>query len=149
MDQIDRRIIGALQQDGRISLTELAERVSLSVSATSERFRRLIEDGVLVGFHAVVDPEVVGRPIHALVDVRFPPGAYAPDLHLDEETFSGVVDAVHLTGPFDLQLRVVATGVDELDRLLSRLKDDLAVEETNTRLILRTIDGFPRPVQPG
>ena len=43
----------------------------------------------------------------------------------------------------------VATGVDELDRLLSRLKDDLAVEETNTRLILRTIDGFPRPVQPG
>ena len=58
-----------------------------------------------------------------------------------------VVDAVHLTGPFDTQLRNAATDVGELDELLARLKDDFGVQETNTRLILRTIDGFPRPPQ--
>ena len=148
MDQIDRRIVDELQRDGRISVTDLAERLPLSLSATSERLKRILDSGLVAGFTAQVDPERAGRAIQAIVEVRFLPGAYAPDLDFEGDEFAGVVDAVHITGRFDVQLRVMTTDVAELDRLLEKLKDDFGAEETNTRLVLRTIDGFPRPVRP-
>lgn len=148
MDDIDRRIIAELQTDGRMSATELSDRIALSLSATSERLRRLQATGVISGFTVLVDPNAAGRPIQALVDVRLPTaGRYAGGVEGLLADIPAVVDAVHLTGPFDTQLRVAATDVGELDQLLERLKDDFGVQETNTRLILRTIEGFPRPPQ--
>ena len=148
MDSLDRKIIGELQADGRISVTDLAERLPLSLSATSERLKRLTETGVITGFHARIDPELAGRTIEALVDVRLGPGAYSSEPAFDAPGFDAVVDAVHLTGRFDLQLRVMAADVAELDTLLGRLKDDIGAEETNTRLVLRSLDGFPRALRP-
>ncbi len=147
MDSIDHEIIGILQTDGRISATELSDRISLSLSATSDRLRRLQQNGVIAGFTVVVDAEAAGRPIQALVDVRLGSGgSYATSLDALTE-LDMVVDAVHLTGRFDTQLRVAARDIAELDSLLEILKDQHGAEETNTRLVLRTIDGFPRPVQ--
>lgn len=146
MDEIDRRIIAELQIDGRISATDLSDRVDLSLSATSERLRRLRSSGVISGFTVAVDPTAAGRPIQALVDVRLPAAAsYSCGLDAAIIELDGVIDAVHLTGPFDTQLRIAARDVNELDQILGVLKDDFGVHETNTRLILRTIDGFPRP----
>ncbi len=146
MDDIDRRIIAELQLDGRMSATELSDRVDLSLSATSERLRRLRASGVISGFTLVVDPAAAGRPIQALVDVRLPAAvSYSAGLDAAIARLEGVIDAVHLTGPFDTQLRIAARDVGELDQILAVLKDDVGVQETNTRLILRTIDGFPRP----
>ena len=146
MDDIDRKIIAKLQIDGRMSATELSDRIDLSLSATSDRLRRLRESGVIVGFTVVVDPAAVGRPIEALVDVRLPASSsYSDGVEAASAGLEAVVDAVHLTGPFDMQLRVASRDVAELDHVLLTLKDELGVLETNTRLILRTIDGFPRP----
>ena len=148
MDHLDRKIIGELQRDGRVSVTELAERLPLSLSATSERLKRLIDTEVITGFHARIDPALAGRPIEALVDVRLGPGAYSDDPSFDGPGFEGVIDAVHLTGSFDVQLRVMAADVAELDALLGRIKDEIGAEETNTRLVLRSLVGFPRALRP-
>lgn len=148
MDSLDRKMIGILQEDGRISVTDLAERLPLSLSATSERLRRLIDSGVVTGFHASIDPDLAGRPIEALVDVRLTPGSPYDDARFAGPGYDSVIDALHLTGRFDIQLRVLAADVAELDTLLGKLKDDLGAEETNTRLVLSAIDGFPRPVRP-
>ena len=148
MDVLDRKMIAILQEDGRISVTDLAERLPLSLSATSERLRRLTDGGVITGFHATIDPELAGRPIEALVDVRLAPGSPYDESRFLGEGYDSVVDALHLTGRFDVQLRVMAADVAELDALLGRLKDDVGAEETNTRLVLSSIDGFPRPLSP-
>ena len=147
MDDIDRKILVELQHDGRITATELAERLPLSLSATTERLRRLRTSGVIQGFTVLVDPAAVGRTIEALIDVRLAPGGYKEGIDDQLIELEPVVHAVHLTGRFDTQLHVAARDVAELDALLERLKDDLGVEETNTRLILRTVPGFPRPAQ--
>ena len=146
MDQIDRRILAVLQEDGRISATDLAKRIQLSLSATGERLRNLQTSGVIRHFTAVVDPTQVGRPIETLVDVRVGPNNAKPWTDLDKviATFPAVIDATHLTGRFDTQLRVVTRDVAELDELLARINDELGAEETNTRLVLRTVEGFPR-----
>lgn len=146
MDSIDREIIGILQEDGRITATDLAKKIRLSLSATSERLRQLQQSGVIRGFTVLVDLASVGRTIEALVDVRLSSGS--DNVSVDEviARLPGVVDAVHLTGPFDTQLRVATRDVAELDALLVRIKDELEAEETNTRLVLRTIESFPRTV---
>lgn len=148
MDALDRKIIAELQMDGRVSVTDLAERLPLSLSATSERLKRLIDSGVITGFHARIDPELAGRPIEALVDVRLGPGTPTDDSAFTGPGFDAVIDAVHLTGRFDVQLRVMAADVAELDALLGRLKDETGAEETNTRLVLRPLLGFPRTLTP-
>ena len=147
MDLIDRRIIGELQQDGRMSTTDLAARISLSISATSERLRRLRESGLIERFTVVIDQALAGRTLEAIVDVRLLPTV--DSLFVDDAIadLDPVVDAVHVTGRYGYQLRIAARDVAELDELLTRLKDDLGAEETNTTLILRTMDGFPRSIR--
>ena len=146
MDLLDRKIIGVLQHDGRISLSDLAEALPLSASATSDRLKRLLRDGVISGFGARVDAKAIGRPIEALIDVRLRPGLSSSPILGDEwlKSESAIVDAVHLTGRFDLQLTVATVDVAELDVLLTEIKDRLNAEETNTKLVLRQLDGFPR-----
>ncbi len=146
MDTLDREILVALQEDGRITATDLAKRIRLSLSATSERLRQLQQSGVIRGFTVVVDPTAVGRSIETLIDVRLSPGTDQDTLDATLASFPAVVDATHLTGRFDTQLRVATRDVAELDQLLVRIKDELGAEETNTRLVLRTIAGFPRSV---
>jgi Lrp/AsnC family leucine-responsive transcriptional regulator len=149
MDAIDHKILAILSNDGRITATDLAKKIQLGLSATSERLRQLQADGVIQRFAAIVDPARMGRSIEAVVDVRIGPGfgATRSQDEFDEAIASlpAVIDAIHVTGRFDTQLRVAARDVAQLDELLVRIKDELGAEETNTRLVLRTLGGFPRP----
>ena len=69
LSRIDRKVLRELQRDGRITYSELAHRVGLSVSACSERVRRLERDKVIRGYTALVDAETVGRGLVVLVQV--------------------------------------------------------------------------------
>jgi Lrp/AsnC family transcriptional regulator, leucine-responsive regulatory protein len=144
MDAIDRKIITLLTDDGRLSVTELADEVHLSLSAASQRLRRLRESGAIERFTIRLDAEAVGRPIDALVDLQLTPGA--PWAGIDDalRENADVVDAVHVTGGFDYQIRVRTRTIGDLDQLLQRLKESLGVRETSTRVVLHTVDGFPR-----
>ena len=144
MDAIDRRIIAELAADGRISATKLAERIPLSLSATAERLRRLTDGGVVRRITVELDPAAVGRTIDALVDVRLGAGVEKTEADDIVRGISTVVDAVHVTGRFDYQLRVAARDVQDLDEVLTQLRRELRAEETNTRLVLRTLDELPR-----
>ncbi len=144
MDAIDRKIIDLLQDDSRISVTDLADEIPISISAASERLKRLIRSGVIARFTIELDPELTGRSIDALIEVRLPTQVDHRPFDEAIADMSAVVNAFHLTGPADYQLRVQTRDVAELDALLSKLKLDFGVAETNTRLILRTVDGFPR-----
>lgn len=147
MDALDHKIVSLLQEDGRMSITELADLLPLSISATRDRLRKL-EESIIDGFTIRINAEAVGRPIEALVDVRLGQGLSIADMEAAITTMPAVVSAMHLTGRFDIQLHIAARDVAELDGLLSDLKGTIGAEETNTRLVLRTINGFPRPPSP-
>lgn len=136
LDAIDRRILVALLEDGRMTWLQLADEIGLSPSATTERVRRLERAGVIAGYRAVVPPEAIGRGIQARIAVTLRPG-------FDRDTFlaaltdePSILDAVHLTGPNDYELTMRCSDIDELDALLDRLKTTLGVERTDTRIVL-------------
>ncbi len=144
MDDLDRKIVGILETDGRMSVTELADLLPLSISATRDRLRKLEDGGIIDGFTIRINSAAIGRTIEALIDVRIDHRADNDDVESHILALPAVVNAMHLTGRFDIQLHVAARDVAELDGLLAQLKDLVGAEETNTRLILRTLEGFPR-----
>src|SRR5690606_33625351 len=69
LDRVDRHILDLLQQDGRMSMTELADRVGLTVTPCIERVRRLEREGVIVGYHARVSPGALGAGLLVFVEI--------------------------------------------------------------------------------
>lgn len=108
MDDVDRAIIAALEQDGRISNADLAEQVGLSPSPCLRRVRRLEETGVIRGYRAVIDPAVVGRGLRVIAGVRLVRHARADVIAFERAVtqLTEVVQTHHVTGNFDYLLQV-------------------------------------------
>lgn len=105
IDRIDRKILQALQQDGRIANVELAERIGLSPTATGERLRRLVREGVIAGFGARLDPHRLGLGLLVFVEVSL--DKTTPDVF---EKFAAAVQRA----PQVLECHMVAGGFDYL-----------------------------------
>ena len=69
LDKIDRNILRILQEDGRISFTELGERVGLSTTPCTERVRRLERDGIIMGYHARLNPQQLKASLLVFVGI--------------------------------------------------------------------------------
>lgn len=120
LDEIDRRILDALQRDGRLTYTELARTVAMSASAVTERVRRLEESGVITGYTAVVDPERLGLGILAFVRLRYPTGNYKP-FHDLLATTPEIIEAHHVTGDDCFILKVLASSMRHLEHTTGRI----------------------------
>jgi Lrp/AsnC family leucine-responsive transcriptional regulator len=142
LDAIDADLIAALCRDGRATYQELGRAIGLSPTATADRVRRLVRSGVITGFRAVLDAERMGRTVEAAIDVRLELGADRARFTEALQAMPAVVEAVHVTGHWDYELRVFCTGTAELDTILGTLKADAGVIETQTRLLLHRLPGL-------
>lgn len=70
LDRIDRKILRLLQADGRMSMTDLADQVGLSVTPCGERVKRLERDGIISGYHARLDPKSLGQGLLVFVQIK-------------------------------------------------------------------------------
>ncbi|WP_091244655.1 Lrp/AsnC family transcriptional regulator [Klenkia soli] len=120
LDDTDRRIVAALQRDGRLTTADLGREVNLSASATADRVRRLTDVGVITGYSATVDPEALGYAVSAFVRLAYPSGNYKPFHDLVEVT-PEIVEAHHVTGDDCFVIRVVARSMRDLERITGRL----------------------------
>jgi Lrp/AsnC family leucine-responsive transcriptional regulator len=120
MDDLDWRLLEALQQDGRASYADLGRLVGLSPSAVTERVRRLEESGVITGYRCEVDPEKLGLVIMALVRLRYPHGNYRPFRDLLATT-AEVTEAHHVTGEDCFVLTVRARSMRHLEEVTGRI----------------------------
>jgi Lrp/AsnC family transcriptional regulator, leucine-responsive regulatory protein len=131
LDQIDRKIIGQLVTDGRISVAELARRVSLSPPAASERMRRLVEVGIITGFRAVIDQRALGYPLTAIIRIKPAPGQLKriPELALE---ISEIAECHRITGEDCFYMKLHLRSIDELATVLDRF---LAYGDTTTSIV--------------
>jgi DNA-binding Lrp family transcriptional regulator len=142
MDAMDRKILTELQMDGRLTITELAARVKLSVSPCHRRLRDLERSGAIRGYRAVVDPSALGLDFEALVFVTL--GWEDRDTVASfEEAVAAVphvTQAQRLFGDPDYLLRVAAadlTAFQQLyDQQLARLP---GVQRLNSTLVMKNV----------
>jgi Lrp/AsnC family leucine-responsive transcriptional regulator len=139
LDEIDEQIVRLLTDDGRMSYSDLGEKVSLSPNAARDRVRALISRGVITGFHAHVDQGRIDRRLRALIDIRLRSPDHAAAFERLVQGNPGVEEAVHLTGPSDYVIRIAVADPTELDDFIRALKEDGGVRDTQTRLVLRIV----------
>ncbi len=143
LDAIDRRILRALQTDGRMIYDTLAAQVSLSPSATLRRVKRLEESGVIAGYVALVSPERVGLGLTAYLNVRLEKHSEVHkrtpmDLfRAAVQTWPEVVECAALTGEMDFLLRVVVQDMAHYSRfIMDTLLKHPSVEDCKTSFVL-------------
>jgi len=122
LDEIGRNLLSALQEDARLSYAELGRRVGLSPAATAERLRRLEESGIITGYRVEIDREALGLPVLAIVRMSCDGAKYRPFLKA-VETMERVLECHHVAGGDAFILKVVATSVEELGRVVEKLLD--------------------------
>ena len=144
LDDIDWAIIDQLQQEARLSLTELGRRVKLSPSATTERVRRLEESGVITGYRAVLDLAKVGYPVLAIVRLKYPGNHHQPLRRLLAERRE-ILECLRTTGDDCYTLRVASTSMEHLETLM----DELAgFGSTTTSVVYSQTLPYRGPQQP-
>nr|BFE58120.1 Lrp/AsnC family transcriptional regulator [Dactylosporangium thailandense] len=120
LDDIDRRLIAALQQDARASLTALAAAIHLGASATRVRLLSLEERGVITGYTARVDPAACGLPLRAVVRMKVHGERYdqvAAVLAREPQ----IVRCVRVTGEACYVAEVLAADMPDLARITGEL----------------------------
>ncbi|MFV0359380.1 Lrp/AsnC family transcriptional regulator [Tropicimonas sp.] len=147
MDKIDRRILETLVGNGRLPVIEIAEKVGLSATPCRKRIARMEDDGLIVRYSAVIDPEKAGYPITAFVSVELE-RQDAESLALFEQRVSGfeeVVQGFLMTGSQDFLLRVVVEDLHAFERFLQdRLTRIPGIRSVRSRFALRQFVGRSR-----
>jgi Lrp/AsnC family transcriptional regulator, leucine-responsive regulatory protein len=141
LDDVNVRILRALADDPRLSMSALARSVGLSAPAVTERVQRLEQSGVIRGYTLDIDPAAIGLPVAAWVRVRPGPGQLTKVAKLATE-MPEVVECHRITGEDCFLLKVYVPAVDQLETVLDRF---LLYGQT-TSSIVQSSPVPPRPV---
>ncbi|WNG25230.1 Lrp/AsnC family transcriptional regulator [Cystobacter fuscus] len=142
MDDMDRKILAQLQKDGRLSITELAARVHLSVSPCHRRVRALERSGAIRGYLALIDPAAVGLTFEALVFVTMRQGDAETVARFERAVASipHVLQAERLFGDPDYLLRIVTADLAAFQKLYDeRLGALPGVQRLRSTLVMKHV----------
>jgi len=141
LDELDRRILELLLDDGRSSASEVGRQVGLSPAAAKRRIDRLEQVGVIRGYRAVLDHARLGSQIEAFVELRFAGATQVDDIEKTVDGMAEVVEAFTTAGDPDALVRVRATDLDHLKRVVDRIRRSGKVTGTKTLIVLGTARG--------
>lgn len=142
MDALDRRIIAALQRDGRISVTDLAAEIGLSPTPCARRIARLEAEGIIRGYGARIDQNAVGLPVSVFIWVELETQSKEAVDAFERAVrgFERVMECHLMTGSRDILMRVVAADLADFDRFLEeRLMRVPGIRALRSSFALRTM----------
>lgn len=151
LDRTDLKMLQLLQESGRISNKELAERVNLSASACYQRLQRLLDEQWLLGVHARVNMEKLGSPVQCITTISM--SNHAPDsfslLERNLESLPEVLEAYTVSGGCDF---IVRFACDQMSRYMTLTNELIQqcpdIGHINTHVVLKqskTFTGFTLP----
>ncbi|PWR04468.1 ArsR family transcriptional regulator [Meridianimarinicoccus roseus] len=142
IDQYDRRILDELTRDGRVSVTELARRVGLSKSPAQVRMQRLIAEGYILGFSAMLDQARLGRNHVAFVEVKLT-DTTEPALRAFNAAVRAIpeIEQCHMiAGAFDYLLKVRTSDIGSYRMILGEQISSLPhVGSTSTHVSMESV----------
>lgn len=141
LDRIDRQILSLLTQDGRMPHAAIAKEVGLSGPAIHERVRKLEQRGVIKGYTAVLDPDLMSRPHAAFVLVTLSEGSeYAEDEPIVEKICEepDVLEFHRIAGQDCYLIKIRTATNEDIERLLRRIRSIKGVARTRTTIVLST-----------
>ena len=140
MDYTDLKIVDILQNDGRISMKDLGQLVSLSPPAVADRVRRLEESRIIERYKALVNTEKIGKPIRVLINASIKPEKQDKFLEFARNS-EEIVECHHVTGPYSMIMKAHLRAMPHLEELVGKVQ---SYGNTETYIIMSSpIDGKP------
>lgn len=140
MDALDYKALALLMERGRAPWTEIGQALELSAPAAAERVRKLEDNAVILGYRAIPNPEALGLPLLAFVNVTLSGARERPAFLKAMERHEQVIECHHIAGDDDYLLKVRCKSTGDLERFLTAtLKDRLGVARARTTIALTTV----------
>ena len=136
MDRTDTEIINSLIDNSRISLSELSSKVHLSVSAVSERVRRLETEGIIDHYTAVINYDRLGLDVTAYVDVTLDDPSQKNEFIKFAEGIPDIVACDFVTGEYDFIIKINTYTTHSLEKVLMGIRGFKGIGRTKTTLVL-------------
>lgn len=135
LDNIHAKILNTLQSNARITNTQIAASVGISSAAVAERIKKMEDCSVISGYHAKVNPRMLGHGLRALITVRAFMGRLQPFLH-KIKTYDEVVNCYRITGNENIVMEVFFKDQLHLELFIDEL---ISYGETKTQIILSDV----------
>ncbi|AOA71088.1 MAG: AsnC family transcriptional regulator [Stenotrophomonas rhizophila] len=142
LDKIDRKILRILQEEGRISFTELGERVGLSTTPCTERVRRLERDGAITGYYARLDPQYLKASLLVFVEISlaYKSGDIFEEFRRAALKLPNVLECHLVSGDFDYLLKARISEMASYRKLLgSTLLTLPHVRESKSYIVMEEV----------
>jgi len=136
LDDTGWHILEALQENARLSFSELGQRVGLSSPAVAERVRRMEDAGIISGYRAEVNTAKIGYPITAIIRISNSPGERCTRLSASAQEIPEVLECHRVTGSDSLIMKIMASSVEHLESLIDRLSEHGLL---TTSIVLSTV----------
>lgn len=146
MDSIDRRLLTLLTENGRMTNRDLAGRLDLSESACSARLRRLEQDGIIIGYTAILSPALTGHAVRAMVEMQLSDSGETARTAFEDllRGANAVMGAFQTTKPNAYLVKFGAPDVAGVHAVLDRVSHNgIACEPTQSWLIARRVKPLP------
>jgi Lrp/AsnC family transcriptional regulator, leucine-responsive regulatory protein len=134
LDRTGYLILNTLQENARISFSELGRMVGLSSPAAAERVHKLEEAGLITGYHAHIPADKLGFPIQVYIRLRAPAEKYPQVLRVVRD-LTGIIECHHVTGEDSFVMKAAVASPEHLEEMIAQLSP---FGETATAIILST-----------
>ena len=132
LDRVGVKILNALQENARLSFSEIGRQVALSSPAVIERVRKMEDAGIITGYHAKVEPEKVGLPVKAFIMLTTRAEQYSRIISLANR-IPEILECYHVSGDESFVMKVVVSSVSHLETLIEQFGPHV---QTKTLIVL-------------
>ena len=147
LDNIDKQILIELQNSGRESASNIAEKINVSVPTITERIKKLQEIGVIIGFQVIIDPIKIGLDVSAIITIISGSSQYYKEVTLAAKETPEIVQCFSTTGNGSHTLLVNTKNSYSLEELLRKIQSWPGVIRTETQIILSSYkNGIKIPI---
>lgn len=139
MDAIDSKILLALEENSRISISDLSKQVNLSLSAVSERLKKLEAANIIEKFTVILDSSALGQDLSVVMNISLESPRNTEDFLEMVAREGEILECHYVTGEYDYILRITTRNTSTLESLMNRIKSIPGIKKTQTNVILSSL----------
>ncbi len=139
MDSIDVKILELLQENARVSVSEISRKVNLSLSAVSERLKKLEASKVIKNYTIILDPEFLGKELSVIMNISLENPEHTQEFIKFIQGEGEILECHYITGDYDYALKITTRNTQTLEHMMNRIKSVPGIKKTQTNVVLSTL----------
>tara|TARA_B100000131_G_C17746258_1_gene463243 strand:+ start:127 stop:600 length:474 start_codon:yes stop_codon:yes gene_type:complete len=146
LDDLDQKILFILQKNGRNSVSSIAEKINLSIPATSDRIKKLEDLDIIKGYRAIVNPKKIGLDLSALITIVSESSSNYEKIVEHANKMNEIIECFATTGRGSHILIIQTKNTESLEKLLRKIQSWPNVIRTETQIILSANKNFNKSI---